>query len=47
MALTDDEKKMAAYIDHDLLYLAPECSIGEYLIEKGYVVVVSDDDDDT
>ena len=35
--LTPEERALADRIDRELLYLAPERSVGEYLIEKGYV----------
>jgi len=37
--MTPAEQALAERIDRDLAFLAPERSVGEYLIEKGWVVV--------
>jgi hypothetical protein len=44
--MTPKERALATKIDRELLFLAPERSVGEYLIEKGYIEVEEDEDDD-
>ena len=44
--MTPREQALATRIDRELAYLAPERSVGEYLIEKGYVEVSEEEDDE-
>jgi len=41
--MTPAEQVLAERIDRDLAFLAPERSVGEYLIEKGYVEVAEEE----